>query len=888
MELYGCDHLLAPAARPTCVLGEGRRLALWVEAPPEQSPRVTAGGVTHAVDEARQAAGGFLFELEIPEGADEVTARVDDPASELPAAAPRWRLTLADDPHRTAKAELRREVAERVAAGDRAGARELLERRLADASAPRIRGFALSTLGRLALLSGDPRAARGRFEEALAEHRRAGDLSTEIKDATLLFRVLFYDLEEIAAAVATLDGLPAPPAGDAESAYLVAYYRGSLARRTGDARGALRQLDDAARRAGRFGLTRLRNQAEQLLALQLRALGEHRRAGRLFERLAEEAGDLERCEAAQLLDNAAWDRLLAREAGRFEADPLPFLERARPLLEGCAAEERANLEINLALARIQRGEVAAARHHLETAHRVEEAPKVRLLVWQHEIEARIAQAEGRPEEARRHYLELARLGAAISSHEAVWRASVGRARLLRLEGRLEEAGAAFAEAEDLLDQANLRLPLDADPAAAAFQAGTRQHLDLLLLEGRHAAAFALARRSRKRVLRAVRVEGRLAALTPAERRRWAEVVLRYEAGRRALDEAVAGTWRVPSDRLELARSQQAERRRELRLLLDEAVALLGDEGGFEPPAGRPVRGEVVLLYHPLPRGWAGFAADETGIAARRLPVTEPLPEDGAALSGLLLEPFAAPIERSRRVRVLSWGALEGVDLHGLPWRGGEPLLVARPVVYGLDLPRVEAPSDGRRRALLVGDPTGSLAAAARVEIPAVRRALERSPRPWRIELLRGPAATADVIRDRLGRVALLHFAGHADISGDGESSLRAAGGSRLGTGEILTRRAVPATVVLSACESARGNGSRPASEAAGDLGLAEAFLLAGSQRVVGTVRPVDDRTTARLVAAFYRAWDGGDGAAEALRRAQLELRAADPAADWSSFRLVER
>jgi hypothetical protein len=296
----------------------------------------------------------------------------------------------------------------------------------------------------------------------------------------------------------------------------------------------------------------------------------------------------------------------------------------------------------------------------------------------------------------------------------------------------------------------------------------------------------------------------------------------------------------------------------------------------------------VLLYHPLPQGWAGFAADSAGVTARRLPVAEPLPEDGRALSHLFLEPFSTVIERMRRVRVLSWGALDGIDFHGLPWRG-EPLLAARPVVYGLDLPRLETPPDDRRRALLVADPTGSLPAAVQVEVPVVRRALERSPRPWRIDLLVGPAATAEAIRRRLGEVELLHFAGHADVRGGaGESHLRGAGGSRLGVGEILTRRAVPATVVLSACESARGDGPRPAGETAGGLGLAEAFLLAGSRRVVGAVRPVDDAVTARLVTAFYRTWDGGDGAAEALRRAQLELRAADPAADWSSFLLIER
>ncbi|MEO1367698.1 MAG: CHAT domain-containing protein, partial [Acidobacteriota bacterium] len=66
-----------------------------------------------------------------------------------------------------------------------------------------------------------------------------------------------------------------------------------------------------------------------------------------------------------------------------------------------------------------------------------------------------------------------------------------------------------------------------------------------------------------------------------------------------------------------------------------------------------------------------------------------------------------------------------------------------------------------------------------------------------------------------------------------------------------------------------------------------AFLTAGSRSVIAAVRPVEDRTAATLVQHYYAAWSQGTAPPEALRRAQLELRRQDPAADWASFRLLE-
>jgi len=68
--------------------------------------------------------------------------------------------------------------------------------------------------------------------------------------------------------------------------------------------------------------------------------------------------------------------------------------------------------------------------------------------------------------------------------------------------------------------------------------------------------------------------------------------------------------------------------------------------------------------------------------------------------------------------------------------------------------------------------------------------------------------------------------------------------------------------------------------------VGEAFVAAGAREVVAATRPVSDRTTRQLFGAFYEARSAGLSVAASLRKAQLQLRAAQPTADWASFRLL--
>ena len=86
--------------------------------------------------------------------------------------------------------------------------------------------------------------------------------------------------------------------------------------------------------------------------------------------------------------------------------------------------------------------------------------------------------------------------------------------------------------------------------------------------------------------------------------------------------------------------------------------------------------------------------------------------------------------------------------------------------------------------------------------------------------------------------------------------------------DIYNLRLRAELVVLSACQTAIGK-SIPGE---GLMGMARAFLYAGTRQVVASLWPVDEKATMELMTEFYRQLlQNGRPPAEALRRAQQAL-----------------
>lgn len=155
---------------------------------------------------------------------------------------------------------------------------------------------------------------------------------------------------------------------------------------------------------------------------------------------------------------------------------------------------------------------------------------------------------------------------------------------------------------------------------------------------------------------------------------------------------------------------------------------------------------------------------------------------------------------------------------------------------------------------------------------------------------RAVAADAMSKSDFLTRASgrrVVHFAGHAVRNADypeySSLLLRSTpGATSLYAHEIIAHRfQTTRVVVLSSC------GTRTNVIDQSTAGLPEAFLNADAAAVVAALRPVDDHATTELMIALHRELARGSGAADALRRAQIEAiqSGADPR-QWGSWEVI--
>jgi CHAT domain-containing protein len=177
-------------------------------------------------------------------------------------------------------------------------------------------------------------------------------------------------------------------------------------------------------------------------------------------------------------------------------------------------------------------------------------------------------------------------------------------------------------------------------------------------------------------------------------------------------------------------------------------------------------------------------------------------------------------------------------------------------------------------------------------LPGARRELDslRSALPGRVDLRVGREATPARLLDALRDARILHVATHAvaDLEDPGRSRLLLARGES-GSSYLflpgLEGGAWPQVelAVLSACETEAGR--LVAAEGVSSFG--RSLLAGGAETVVSSLWRVDDRSTARLMDAFYRALGRGLPRAEALREARLQLLRQGGAdahpAHWAGF-----
>ncbi len=272
-------------------------------------------------------------------------------------------------------------------------------------------------------------------------------------------------------------------------------------------------------------------------------------------------------------------------------------------------------------------------------------------------------------------------------------------------------------------------------------------------------------------------------------------------------------------------------------------------------------------------------------------------ETGPALHYLSAERDLVPIPRSRvpRSELLAVGDPDFEREPGPERADPSPAATAR--LRGPDAgDRGEPPACGDFRFLRFAPLPGARAEAER--LASLWKPGSERGGPGGVTVLLGPRASEALFKKEAPDHAVLHLATHGFFLGEGcaaaaaapeamdnpllLSGLALAGANRRGRaaagdgGEdgILTAEEIAGLdlsavdwAVLPACGSALGQ----VRAGEGVLGLRRAFRMAGARALVTSLWDVDDATAGRWAEALYRARLDGAGAAEAVRRASLEV-----------------
>ncbi len=419
----------------------------------------------------------------------------------------------------------------------------------------------------------------------------------------------------------------------------------------------------------------------------------------------------------------------------------------------------------------------------------------------------------------------------------------------------------------------------------------------------YARAFAYAERGKARALLDLMAGGLAVKRAPEEEsaamRSWRQLnaqltlhrgLLAQERGRAQSDaDRAQGLLRQIEEDEAILGSIEADLARShpnfLQTISAKASTLSLDEVASALPAGA-----LLLEYYFLGDDLLAWAIDRNGLAhavAFSLDVSSltrdivefhracekrtPVETLGQKLAEKLLEPFAKTIHNYSRLVLVPYGVAHMLPFHALPF-GGRPLIENHRISYlpsastlqflGMDLwqPLLSA------RMLAVGNPTGDLTYAA-TEAAYVASLFNQ-------EALIGEAATEDAVRARMANCPFLHFATHGRLSEESplSSSIILAKGEELTLYELMGMRFEAAMVVLSACETGKGETT------GGDdvLGLTRGLLGAGARAAVVSLWPVDDASTSLLMGEFYRNLRSGNPPAVSLATAQNYLRCLSP------------
>ncbi len=846
VEYAGCAEVFDN--RICAVSSENKTLKVWVETEPSADIRIDAGHGAK-ISSPTVVEGGQRFEVTLGDEVDSLVVTAKNGKNQ----SNQKRLLL----QHIAIQPVLETIEKARLSGDLQQAKSLLEKNLSA-----LGDDATSLEARMALSAGEMPQAISLFKESILRYRSKGRTLSAVYDACRLVYLLIINQSDFVAAEEWIRFCEFADRSFVELAHRITYFRSLVALVVGRYRDALADISEAEAIVRRFDFS------DRFLGILLHRTSILQQLGRLEEakRVLDQIDDFFEkqphstpCQQSLVLENRAWLILLKLEAGESDAtDPISLLLQARHIGEtalNCEWNSRVNIILNLALAYIHKGQIGEADKELQRLENDKTALSLFYRVWQLDLEARIASMKGKHEAALMLFSELYQLGEAAMLLEVKWRATVGMAEVYIATNKTQRAIELLQESHNQASEAILRVPLG--EGRAAFVAQRRRaltlYMELLLQKREIKEALWVARRARSSVLQSIITAARSPRLSSGTSEGHHVKVAKYVQQRDALRRKMKDLWQVPADKVTLVSQQHEAERATLRRLMDEAFSSEQNvvDNLWARPLPTPPESSLWLFYFDLGAKWIGFAMDSTQVEAITLPPVS-IDSSQEVMSALLLDRFQTFIERNRRIEVVLPDGFQDIDFHTLPWPGGM-LMHRKEVAYKLDVFEQETVDKKEHESTHSSNaPVGLIVLDPRADLSGARSEnefIEKFVRHSNFQILKGMSANATAFEKAVSGADFLYYAGHGTHTGAGglESALLLSGQDTFEVGEILALRRVPQTVFLMGCET----GMTGQDSEGWGVGLAQAFLIAGSETVVGAVRPISDATARGFAHALW-------------------------------------
>jgi CHAT domain-containing protein len=237
----------------------------------------------------------------------------------------------------------------------------------------------------------------------------------------------------------------------------------------------------------------------------------------------------------------------------------------------------------------------------------------------------------------------------------------------------------------------------------------------------------------------------------------------------------------------------------------------------------------------------------------------------AELSDIFFTPFAEVMSRAKHIIFVPHGTAHSLPFAALPLKGHHLIgthsiayLPSASIMQYLSGPPVIS---AEMQKLVIGNPTLDLPASA-IEAQQIVRLLNADI------LLESDAKKGEIIR-QIPNYSLFHLATHSILREESPlmSAIALANKEELTVYELMALQMDAQLVVLSSCDSARGEITR------GDelLGLTRGLMAAGAKSVIASLWEIGDQSTSLLMTKFYQASLEGTPPAQALAEAQYWL-----------------